>query len=357
MAHGGKSPRGGRLAMNIGIVGLPKSGKTTLMKLLTQARGDAPLKGAVQSVGVMEIPDRRLDWLSRLFKPERTVYARTEVQDIQPHKGQDLLNAVRSLDALIVVIAAFMADNPASVLTIVDDLETEFFLADLAWVEGRLERIGSHKTTPLSQAEVRFLEKCRAVLDGNVPLRKIDFEPQEEGFLANYAFFTMKPMIMAVNVSESSLSTGDYPGRATLQEKARETDYPVVVFCGEVEPEIAALPEADRLAFLREYGLEETGVARIAKAAYRCLGLISFFTHGKDEIRAWTIAEGLPAKEAAGKIHTDLEKGFIRAEVVSYDDLRENGSMKACKEKGLLRLEGKDYVVKDGDILNIRFNV
>jgi hypothetical protein len=343
--------------MNIGIAGLPKSGKTTLMKLLTQARGDARPRASGQAVGIMEIPDPRVDWLSQLYQRKRTVYARMEALDIQPPRGQELLDTARNLDALIVVVAAFMAEGPASVLSLVDDLETEFFVSDLASVEGRLDRLTSNKATPISQAELPFLEKCRQALDDNIPLRKVEFEPHEKGFLTNFAFFTAKPIILAVNVSEVSLSSGDYAGRRELEVKASVMDYPVVVFCGEVEPEIAALPESDRLAFLREYGLEETGVSRIAKASYRCLGLVSFFTIGDDEVRAWTVASGTNAREAAGKIHTDMEKGFIRAEVVAYEDLREHGSMKTCKGKGLVRLEGRDYIVKDGDLLNIRFNV
>jgi hypothetical protein len=343
--------------VKIGIVGLPKSGKTTLMRLLTQPRGDAPLKASTQAVGVMEVPDPRVDRLSQLYRRKRTIYARTDVEDVQPHKGQELLNAVRSFDALIVVAGAFMADSPASVVSVLDDLETEFFVADLASVEGRLERLGSNKAKPVSWAEIPFLEKCRDALDRGVPVRKAEFESHERDLLTNSSFFTSKPIILAVNVSEASLSGGDYVGRQELEAKASQMGYPVVIFSGEVEPEIAALPEADRLAFLKEYGLEETGVSRIAKASYRCLGLISFFTVGNDEVRAWAIVRGTAAKEAAGKIHTDFEKGFIRAEVVAFEDLREHGSMKACKEKGLVRLEGKEYVVKDGDLLNIRFNV
>lgn len=343
--------------MRIGIAGLPQSGKTTLMKLLTQARGDAPLKSNVQAVGVMEVPDSRIDWLSSVYKPKRTIYARIEVVDIQPHKGQEFLNAVRKVDALVVVAAPYMEEDPQAVASIIDDLETEFFVADLASVEGRLERLRGNKAKPLSAAEIPFLEKCHAALDQNVPLRKVDFEPHEKDFLANFAFFTMIPIIIAVNVSESSLASGDYAGKDELLAKSEQAGYPLVVFSGEVEPEISALPEAERLEFLREYGLSETGVSRIAKAAYSCLGLISFFTVGDDEVRAWTITQGMTARQAAGKIHSDLEKGFIRAEVVAYDDFRAHGSMKACKDKGLVRLEGKDYVVKDGDIINVRFNV
>lgn len=341
--------------MKIGIVGQPKSGKTTLMRLLTQTRGDNPQKAAMAGVGVMEIPDERVLWLSRLFNPERTIYARMDIQDVQPHKGQDFLNAVRSTDALVAVIPAFM--DSGSSASFIDDLEMEFFVADLASVEGRLERLNSHKAKPLSQAEVPFLEKCRESLDNGVPLSKVVFEPHEKDFAANFAFFTARPIIIAVNVSEASLMSKDYSGREALAAKAGNMGYPVVVFSGEVEPEIAALPEEDRLAFLKEYGLDDTGVSRVAKACYSYLGLLSFFTVGSDEVRAWTITSGMNAKEAAGKIHSDLEKGFIRAEVVAYDSLREHGSVKACRDKGLFRLEGKDYVVKDGDILNIRFNV
>ncbi len=340
--------------MKIGIAGLPKSVKTTLMKLLTQARGDAPAKVSTQSIGIMEIPDPRIDWLSALYKPKKTIYARTEVSDIQPHKGQEFLNAVRNLDALILVAPAFADDAPSSFL---DDLETEFFVADLSSVEGRLEKLQGNKAKPVSPYEVPFLEKCHKALNDDLPLRAVEFEAHEKDFVSNFAFFTMLPVIVAVNVSEGSLMSGEYAGREALTAKSEGAGYPLVVFSGEVEPEISSLPEAERLTFLREYGLTETGVSRIAKAAYQYLGLISFFTVGEDEVRAWTIAKGLNARQAAGKIHTDLEKGFIRAEVVAYDDLRSHGSMKECKDKGLLRLEGKDYVVKDGDILNIRFNV
>ncbi len=343
--------------MKIGIAGLPQSGKTTLMRLLTQARGDAPVRSNTQAIGVMEVPDPRIDWLSSLYKPERTIYARTELSDIQPHKGQEFLNAVRNLDALIVVAASFMADSTSYAASIVDDVETEFFVSDLASVEGRLERLSGNKAKPISQAEAPFLEKCRKALDDGIPLRKVEFEPHEHDFLSNFAFFTAMPIIIAVNVSESALVDGEYPGRDELKAKSEAMDYPLVVFSGEVEPEISTLPEEERLNFLREYGLTETGVSRIAKASYQCLGLISFFTVGEDEVRAWTITRGMNARQAAGKIHTDLEKGFIRAEVVAYDDLHACGSMKICKDKGLVRLEGKEYVVADGDIMNIRFNV
>ncbi len=344
--------------MKIGLVGKPQTGKTTLFRLLTQANKDQSARSASSSVGVMEVPDARVDWLSDLFKPKKTTYARIDLSDLQPYKGQEFLNSVRNLDALIIVVGDFLASGDGAEETaFIDDVETEFFVADLSSVESRLERLTSNRAKPLAAGEMEFLDKCKRSLDDSVPLRNIDFLQHEEAFLSNFAFFTMKPVILAVNVLEDVLAQGDYPGKAYIQAKSEQGGYPVVVFSGEVETEIAVLPEKERLAFLEVYGLSETGVSRIARASYQGLGLISFFTVGDDEVRAWTVAEGSNAKTAAGKIHTDLEKGFIRAEVVSYSELREAGSLKACKEKGQLRLEGKDYTVKDGDILNIRFNV
>ncbi len=343
--------------MRIGLVGRPQSGKTTLFRLLTEVRGDSPSRAAT-SVGVMEVPDPRIDWLSSLFKPEKTIYARIDVQDVQPYKGQEFLNSIRVMDAVVLVIGTFMSEGEGTdQVTVIDDLETEFFVADLTSVEQRMERLASKKTKPLGPTEERFLQKCKDALDGGTPLRQIDFEPHEEDYLSNFAFFTRKPVILSPNVSEESLISGDYPGRSFVSAKAAAGGYPVTVFSGVVEQQIAELPQSERLGFLREYGLDETGVSRLARAAYRALGLISFFTVGQDEVRAWTIPEGMKAKAAAGKIHTDLERGFIRAEVVSYDELERSGSMKACKEKGQLRVEGKEYVVKDGDIVNVRFNV
>lgn len=344
--------------MKVGIVGRPQSGKTTLFRLLTQTKGDSAHHRPNQSVGVMEVPDERLVWLSKIFNPKRTVFAKIDLLDVHTYKGQEFLNNVRNFDALIVVIGAFMGEEAArDSLAFMDDLEADFFVADLASVEGRLERLSMRKTKPVNEMEVPFLKKCKEALDKELPLRNLEFLPYERYFLSNFAFYTMKPMIIAPNVSEESLLSGNYPGRERVNEISKVRDYPVVVFSGIVEEEIKSLPEEDRLGFLKEYNLDEPGVSRIAKAAYQCLGLISFFTVGSDEVRAWTIRKGMTAKEAAGKIHSDFEKGFIRAEVVSYEDLRKLGSMKACKEKGIMRLEGKDYVVKDGDIITVRFNV
>jgi GTP-binding protein YchF len=343
--------------MKIGIIGRPKVGKTTLFRLLTQPKGDSPMKGSLPSVGIMEVPDPRVAWLSTVFQPKRTIFARIDIEDVQPYTGRELLNSTRNFEAVVIVLGAFMSINADELMTMLDDFEMECYVSDLASVEGRLERLKSNKARPVSPMEVPFLEKCKDALDKEIPLRAVDFEDHEKDFVSNFAFLTRKPVIVAVNVSEESLQSGTYPGKDVLESYCAKREYPIVIFSGEVEEEIADLPEEDRLTFLKEYGLKEPGTVRIARVSYEHLGLISFFTVGSDEVRAWTITKGMNAKEAAGRIHSDLEKGFIRAEVVAYQDFREAGSMKVCKEKGILRLEGKDYIVKDGDIMNIRFNV
>ncbi|MGI6628342.1 MAG: DUF933 domain-containing protein [Bacillota bacterium] len=340
--------------MKVGIAGSPQSGKTTLFRLLTGT--DTAVSQS--NIGVMEVPDERVNVLSRIFKPRKTTFARIGLVDIQAHKGQDFLNSVRNLDVLIVVLGAFMGEaGVRESVEFVNAMETDFYVADLASVENRLEKLRANKAKPINQMEVPFLEKCKKALDQELPLRNATYQPYETDFLSNFAFYTIKPVILALNVSDEQLSTGDYPGGEEIRHMPESKGYEPVIFSGIVEKEIGLLNEEDRAVFLKEYGLTEPGIARIARAAYSTLGLISFFTVGSDEVKAWTISRGTEAREAAGKIHTDLERGFIRAEVVSFEDFSALGSVKACRDKGLVRLEGKDYVVKDGDIVNVRFNV
>ncbi len=345
--------------MRIGVVGRPGVGKTTLFRLLTAGGRFPAARAGGTAIGVMEVPDFRVDWLTSVYHPRKSVYARMELLDIQPFNGQEFLNVARNLDTVLLVIGSFMASqkDAGDQAGALDDLDAEFFVADLLSVENRMERLSGNKAKLLGPGEIPFLEKCKEALDRGIPLRKVEFPNHERGFLANYAFFTAKQVIAAVNVSEEFVSGGDYPGKSYLERKAQEESFALVTFSGEVETEIASLPIEERLGFMQAYGLQETGVSRIARAAYRGLGMISFLTIGDDEVRAWTIPYGTSAKEAAGKIHSDMEKGFIRAEVVSFEVLKTWGSFKACRDKGQLRVEGKDYIVKDGDILNIRFNV
>ena len=296
----------------------------------------------------MDVPDDRVLWLSRLFSPETGIRRMDIGTSNLPRSG--IPERRRPTDALIAVIPC----SPWRSGGVFGDMETEPWPT---WRRWKGSRDSGQTGQPVSMAEIPFLEKCKDALDNGVPLSKVHFEPHEGDFVTNFAFHTRKPIVVAVNASEESLHTKEYPGEDSLVAKASAMGYPVVVFSGEVESEIAALPEEDRREFLQEYGLTESGATRIAKACYEHLGLISFFTIGDDEVRAWTITRGTVAREAAGKIHTDMKRGFIRAEVIAFESLRELGSVKACRDKGLFRLEGKDYVVKDGDIVQVRFNV
>jgi ribosome-binding ATPase YchF (GTP1/OBG family) len=269
-----------------------------------------------------------------------------------------LLNAVRNLDALVVVLGCFMEEpGVRDSLDFLDNMDAEFYIADLASVEGRLTRLKTNKAKPVNQMEIPFLEKCKQALEDEVPLRNVRFSPWEQDFVSNFAFYSSKPLILAPNIGEEHLDAPSYPGMDEIHKTAQERGYKVVPFSGLVEEEIESLDRQSREEFLKAYGLSQPGTARIAQAAYDALGLISFFTRNPEEVRAWTIRRGTAVRQAAGKIHSDMERGFIRAEVVSFEDFQRLGSIKACRDKGLVRLEGKDYLVEDGDIIHVRFNV
>jgi len=347
---------GGSKQMQVGIAGSPQSGKTTLFRLLTGMAGSHA--ASTSNLGVMEVPDERLKALGDAYKVRKTIYARIDLLDIQPYKGQEFLNAVRNLDALVVVIACFMGEpGVEDSLDFLAGMEAEFYLADLASVEGRLERLRTNKAKPVSQSELPFLDKCKTAIEAEVPLRDVDFSPHEQDFVSNFAFYSVKPIILAPNIAEEHLDAGSYPGMEEINRLAQERGYRVVPFSGMVEEEIESLDEESRVEFLMAYGLTQPGTARIARAAYDALGLIPVFTMNPNGVRAWTIKRGTKARQAAGKIHSDMERGFIKADVVSFEDFSRHGSIKACRDRGLVRLEGKDYVVQDGDIINVRFNV
>lgn len=360
--------------MKIGIIGLPMAGKTTVFNLLTQARQEtsAYMTGRRETnMGVARVPDHRIDRLSELYHPRKTTYATIDVFDVvglvrsTPGQGMgnEFLNVIRDADALIHVVRAFADPNVLHVEGSVDpwrDLQTvnyELLLADLDVVEKRIAKIKAGKRKPEHEVELAALEKCRAALSEERPIHGIAFTPAEEAALRGFTFFTEKPVILVVNLDEAQFRSGDYPGRAELQAWAKENGVPLVPLCGRLEAEIAELAGEDRELFLSDLGLTESGVERIAKAAFQRLGLISFLTAGEDEVRAWPIRQGTCAKEAAGKVHSDIERGFIRAEVVAYEDLARLGSLAKAREAGLLRLEGKEYVVQDGDVINYRFAV
>lgn len=359
--------------MQIGIIGLPLAGKTTLFNLLTGGQA-APGGGRGQvHLGVAKVPDRRLDVLAAMYHPRKVTPATIEFTDIAGFlpgetdraKLNAFLQGVRRSDALLHVVRAFESATLPHPLGAVDpvrdarEVDTELLLADLQVAEGALARLQvARRRSPEEEAQLALLQRCRAALEAGRPVRDLGLADDEERLLRGYAFLTARPLLVAVNLSEEQLRAGDYPGRAGLADYCRrQGGGEPVEFCGTVEAEIAALDEADREAFLEEYGLAEPGIARIARVAYAALGLISFLTAGEEEVRAWPIRRGLTAKQAAGKVHSDIEKGFIRAEVVAFEDLVAAGSLKAARERGLVRLEGRDYVVRDGDVVVFRFNV
>ncbi|PZN06675.1 MAG: redox-regulated ATPase YchF [Bacillota bacterium] len=356
--------------MDIGLIGLPQVGKSLLFRLLAGEGRGGP---GQTTVGMAPIPDPRLDRLAALYKPRKVTPAALRVTDVPGAvPGDDrarwnrFLEAVRGADVLVHVIRAFADETLPHVLGDVDPLRDarlirdELILTDLAVVESarkRLEAMPPRKRRPDDEALLERLPLLQATLEQERPLRELQWSDEDLRRVKGFGLLTLKPMVLAVNVDEAQLQAGTFPGESALREAAAGWGEPVITFCGPVEAEIAELEPAEREPFMAEYGIAEPGVARLARAAYEASGLISFFTAGEEEVRAWPIRRGTTAKEAAGKIHSDMERGFIRAEVVAYDDLIRLGSMAAVREAGLLRLEGRDYVVQDGDVILFRFNV
>jgi hypothetical protein len=352
--------------MKLGIIGLPQSGKTTIFNAIT--RGNTPTTASAGRIevhtAVVDVPDPRVTKLSDMFKPKKTIYAKVTYADIAGLEtgaaksgisGQ-LLNQLAQMDAFLLVVRGFENDNvphPSGSINAVRDVDTmlsELLLNDLIAVERKLEKLveerrkgGTDKT--INERQTVLFTRLHEALNENIPLRKLEFNADESRELASFGLLSRKPVLTVFNMGEGQ------------EAPKAELDHPSVALMGKLEMEIAQLSPDDAAVFMQEYGIQELSLSKMINLSYELLKVQSFFTVGEDEVRAWTVDRGVSAQEAAGAIHSDLQRGFVRAEVVSYDDLTSLGSMNEAKAKGKLRLEGKEYPVKDGDIMHIRSSI
>jgi GTP-binding protein YchF len=369
--------------MKVGIVGMPQVGKTTIFKLLTQGRVDTSAWGNAREahVGIAHVPDDRVDRLAEIVKPKKTTYATVEYIDLpglsrgegkaalqgQAKEMSTYLNSLKNIDTLLHVVRAFEDPNLPHVEGTVDPLrdiglfELEMIFSDLAIVEKRLERLSKDlKKVKSSELEMEneVLLRFKTALEAEQPLREIELTSEEEKRIRGFTFLSAKPILLVINVGDQDThKISDIVDEFGLQNQESRRNVAITAVCGKIESEIAALPPEDAQMFMDDLGISGSALDRIIQNSYDLLGVFSFYTAGDPEVRAWTIPRGTTAMQAAGAIHTDIEKGFIKAEVVSFEDMITLGTFQAAKSKGVLRLEGRDYRVQEGDVILFRFNL
>ena len=366
------------MSLTAGIVGLPNVGKSTLFNAITKQNilaANYPFATIEPNIGTVIVPDERLNFLNELYKPKSLVPTTFEFTDIAglvkgasngEGLGNKFLSHIREVDAIVEVVRCFDDANVTHVDGTVDpirDIETinlELIFADIEVVQNRLNRIGKKAAMSKDKdtiKEVTILNKINDCLQGNKPIRSLDLDEEEKKFIKNFSFLTAKPIIYVANITEDDLMNDGNNYVDLVNKYAESENAKVVMICAKIESELSDLNDEEKQAFLEDLGIHESGLSRLIKSAYSILDLETYFTAGSDEVRAWTFTKGMKAPACAGIIHTDFEKGFIRAEVMSYDDLEKNGSEKGVREAGKMRLEGKEYLMQDGDICYFRFNV
>ncbi|MBN1124680.1 MAG: redox-regulated ATPase YchF [Sedimentisphaerales bacterium] len=347
--------------MKVAVIGMMQSGKSTLVSAVSGREVGGPASMHIEEV-IVPVPDERLDWLTELYQPKKTVHATVDCLDVPGFSFSDehgraaarrLFNQFRTVDMFVIVVNAFSKDNPAAELS---ELKTEMLLADLELVTTRVERLEAQihkptKTHAQDKAELALQKRLQEALESEQSISSAIETEDEAAMIKSLGFLTLKPMMIVVNVAEDALdSMIDLSGKIG-------SDIQVITLCSELEKELSQLDPASRIEFMSDYGLTAPAANQFVRSCYATLGLISFLTVGKDEVRAWPIRKGTIAHDAAGKVHSDIKRGFIRAETIAYEDMRALGGEKECKAAGKYRLEGKSYIVQDGDVISFRFNV